>query len=478
MKKILRTFLAIGLLSIPVPIMAQRPLTLDDAIAIAFEKGLEALSEKNRLEAAQTSYRAIQLGQRPSVQMDLVLPAYAKSLNSYFDPLTGHERFFSVGNTTVEGSLSISQPIQLTNGQITFFGSLFGRNQVSEISGKTRDYFSSAYISLSQPLFGFNDRIAAAKRAKIRLDQAERDYAQARMDIIYAVTSRFYGLLKSKRSMEIMEERVGQIERSYETASNKFKAGLIAEVEAMELEVDLALSRNEMFNAKTSFEELKDDFKQFLGLGLDEPLDVTASLEFAPVQVTLEEAVRDILANRADYQNAKSDIALDELGIRELRAQNAIQASVNASYGINRNDDRFSGVFRNLLESRRITLNLSVPVFDWGRNKKLLEQAKADLRLEEIQLERMEQSILREVKSAIGDIQSAAARIRLLGKSVEVAQKSFDIKSERFANGAITSFELSQAQLKLTDTKLSVMNALIDYEIAKADLGRKTLRRY
>ena len=478
MNKTLRACLAIGLLVIPGLVLAQKPLTLDDAIAIAFERSLEVLLERNRLEEARTNFWAVQLGQRPAVRLDLVLPAYAKTLNSYFDPLTGSERFFSIGNTTLEGSLSISQPIALTNGQITFFGSLFGRNQISEISGETRDYFSSAYIGLSQPLFGFNDMKAAAQRAKIRLDQAERDHAQARMDIIFSVTSNFYSLVKSKRSVEIMEERVVQVERSYETAMNKFKAGLIAEVEAMELEVDLALSRNELFNARRGFEELKDDFRLFLGLDLDGPLDVTAELAFVPVQVTPEDAVRDLLDSRADYQNAKSDIVLEGLSVREARARNAIRASINASYGINRNDDRFSGIFRNLLESHRITLDLSVPIFDWGRNRKLVEQAKAGLQLKEVQLQRMELAILRDVKSALADLRSAEARTKLLGRSVEVAQKSFDIKTERFANGAITSFELSQAQLKLTETKLSVMNALIDYEIAKADLARKTLKEY
>jgi outer membrane protein TolC len=458
--------------------LAQRALTLEDAITIAFQKSIDVLSEKNRLEDAQANYQAVKLGQRAAVKMDFELPAYSRSLTSYFDPITGNERFFSIRNTTVEGRLSIGQPIVMTNGQISIIGSIFGRNQFSDISGKSRDYFSNLFINLSQPLFGFNTQKAVATRAKMDLDRAERDYAQARMDIIYSITSGFYNLYKSKRSMEITEEKVSQVEKSYNTALNKFKAGLIAEVEAMELEVDLAQSQNELFNAKKNYEELKDDFRLLIGLGLDEPLDVTASLAFVPVEINLEEAVKNVLEARSDYQNAKADMTLDELSINETRAQNAVQGSLIANYGINRNDDRFAGIFHNFLGSRSITMNLSIPVFDWGRSKVIVEQARANLKLKGRQLEKLEMSIVKEVKSAVSNIQSAEARIKILGKSADVAEKSFNIKLERFANGAITSFELSQAQIKLTDMKLSVMNALIDYELARADLERKTLKKY
>jgi outer membrane protein len=478
MKRVTGMLLAAFLLLAYHPASGQKVLTLDDAASIAMQNSVDALAARNRLEDAQANYRVVVLGQRLSLRLDLTVPAYTRSLASYFDPITGNEQFFSVANTTIEGQLVASQPIAATNGKLSLLGSLLGRNQISDITGTSRDYFSNLYVSLSEPLFGFNALKAEATRAKTELAKSERDYAQAEMDITYSVTAAFYGLYRAKRNMEITAEKVSQIEKSYDTALNKFKAGLIAEVEAMELEVDLAQGRNELYEAKKNYEELKDGFKLLIGLGLDEPVDVTANLAFVPAEIDPEEAIRNVLETRADYQNAKADIDLDELRIREIKDRSAIHASINASYGINRDDRTFSGVFRNLLGSRSVTVNLSVPVFDWGKNGKVVEQAKADLKLQERRLERMALAITHEVKSAISNLQTAEARIKILGKSVEVAQKSYEIKLDRFANGAITSFELSQAQMKLTDMKMSVMSALIDYELARADLERKTLKKY
>jgi len=72
-------------------------------------------------------------------------------------------------------------------------------------------------------------------------------------------------------------------------------------------------------------------------------------------------------------------------------------------------------------------------------------------------------------------IEVAESRIRVLEKSVAVAQKGYDISLQRFRNGAITRNDLTLAQQRLTSAKTNSLNALIDYKIGLADLKRRTL---
>jgi outer membrane protein TolC len=65
--------------------------------------------------------------------------------------------------------------------------------------------------------------------------------------------------------------------------------------------------------------------------------------------------------------------------------------------------------------------------------------------------------------------------VEVLSKSVELAEKSYNISKSRFDAGTITSFDLSQMQLRLTDARTNSLYALIDYKLAVADLTRKTL---
>ena len=78
----------------------------------------------------------------------------------------------------------------------------------------------------------------------------------------------------------------------------------------------------------------------------------------------------------------------------------------------------------------------------------------------------------------INKLESAKARVEVLSKSVELAQKSYNISLARFEAGTITSFDLSQMQIRLTDAKIQSLNALIDYKLALTDLNRKTLHDF
>ncbi len=457
---------------------AQQVLTIEDAISIALENSYNIQTAKQSLLGSQKNLEAFKMGLRSSVDMEFDLPRYNRSLSSQFNPVSGTEQFFSVGNTTIESRLYINHPILFTNGTISIVGSVLGRDQFSQTYGTTRDYFSNVSIRLRQPLFVYNSQLGNLERAEINFKKTERNFSQSERDIIYNVTASFYNLYKSKKSLEITEEKVKQIEVSFNTAMNKFKAGLIAEVEALQLEVDFAGSKNDLLNAKQQYEESSIEFKYLIGLNIEEKIDVSALLEFTPVELNIDEAIKTALNNRADILNAQADLELNKLSIEEIDSRKTIKAEINANYGINKNDNILENIFNNFADTRSVSFTLSVPIWDWGKNSLEVQSASANYKMAELSSENLKKQIIKEVQSAINRINSAKARVEILKKSVEVAEKSYAISLERFKSGNITSFNLSQMQLKLTDSKINNLNAIIDYKLAVADLERKTAKKY
>ncbi|MEW6194149.1 MAG: TolC family protein [Bacteroidota bacterium] len=456
----------------------QRILTLEESISIAMGESYSIKSAEQSLVSSQMNLEAIKMGLRSSVDLEFDLPRYSRSLSSQFNTTIGTEQFFEVGNTTIEGRLSITQPILFTNGTLSISGSVFGRDQFSGLTGTSRDYFSNVGIRLQQPLFVFNTQAANLDRAEINLEKTQRQYNQAEKDIIYNVTSSFYYLFRSKKNVEITKEKVAQTEISYNTAVNKFKAGLIPEVEMLQLEVDLAASKNELLNAEQLFEEAKNEFKLLIGLNLSEKIDVTADLKYLPVEINTEEAIGNALKHRSDILNVEADITLSKMNIDQVESQSTIRADITANYGINKNDEQFDNIFNNFEDTRSVVMTVSIPVWDWGKNAKEVESAEAGHNLNLLRYQNLKEQIVKEVLSAINKLNSAKARVEVLSKSVDVAVKSYEINLERFKSGNITSFDLSQMQLKLTDSKINSLNAMIDYQIALADLERKTFKEY
>jgi outer membrane protein TolC len=323
-----------------------------------------------------------------------------------------------------------------------------------------------------------NAQRTSLERAEINQEKTQRNYTQAERDLVYNVTASFFSLYKTKKSVEITEEKVKQTEESYATAVSKLHAGMIAEVEALQLEVDFAASKNELLNARQLYEESKNEFKLLIGLDLNENIDITAQLEYAPVDLTIDDEIASALNNSPGLLNAQSDLELNKLTIREVDSRKTLKAELDANYGINKDDNILANIFNNFADARSVTFTVSVPILDWGKNSLEVESATANYKLSELSLTNLKKQIVKEVRSTINRINSAKARVEILMKSVEVAEKSYSISAERFKSGAITSFDLSQMQLKLTDTKLNNLSAIIDYKIALADLERKTAKKY
>ncbi len=456
----------------------QQILTLNDALSTALNKSYAIKSAELALISSQKTLEAAKLGLMTSISMDFNIPSYARTLSNEFNPLTGTQQFFDYGYTTYQTSLNFTQPIIFTNGTFTLSGDLWKRSQFSSGQQIPTDYYSNLSLSLQQPLFTFNTLKANLNRAEINLEKAQRNYGSASRDIIYNVTAGFFQLYQARESVEIAREKVKQTQNSYTTAQNKFKAGLIAEVEALQLEVDLASSKNDLLNAERNLSEAKNNFKVLIGLKLSDSIDVSAKLEYHPINVNLTEAVNYALANRSELKNSEADIELSKMSVNEINSQGNISAMISANYGINKDDNKFREIFNQFDGSRSITFSVHVPVLDWGENSRRVEAAEANLSLDKLSYENQKEVITKEIMEVVNRINSARARVEALSKSVELAQKSFDISLQRFQSGNITSFELQQMQLRLTDAKTNSLNALIDYKLAVADLERKTLHDF
>jgi outer membrane protein len=459
-------------------IYAQRILTLEESISIALKESYNIKTAEYSLISSQKYLEAARMGLRTSVNMELDLPRYSRTLSSQFNPNSGAEEFFELGYTTFESRLRFNQPIIYTNGTFSVVGSIWQRDQFHQLRDIPTDYYTNLSLRLYQPLFTFNNQRAGMMRAEINLLKSERNYTRAEKDIVYEITASFYRLYQAKKNVEIVSEKVNQTEISYNTALNKFKAGLIAEVEALQLEVDLAASKNELLSAKRNFSEARDDFKLLIGLPLEEEIDVTAELEYKPVIVDLSLAIEFALENRTELKNAEADIELSRLNVDEVDSKGNISALLSANYGINRNDNEFRDLFHQFAQDRSVALTLQLPLIDWGRNSREVESAEAVLNQNILSYENQRLQIRKEIMQITNKIESAKARVEVLSKSVEVAQKSYDITLIRFQAGNITSFDLSQMQLRLTDAKINSLNALIDYKLAIADLSRRTMKDF
>jgi outer membrane protein len=135
-------------------------------------------------------------------------------------------------------------------------------------------------------------------------------------------------------------------------------------------------------------------------------------------------------------------------------------------------------VFRDVNTTQGAALTVTIPVFDWGSNTLQVESALYQHESAVLTLENTQQQIRQEVLDLINRLKLAESRILVLEKSIAVAQKSYDISVERFQTGTTSRNDVAQAQQRLTSAKINSLSAIIDYQVALADLKRRTLWDY
>ena len=91
----------------------------------------------------------------------------------------------------------------------------------------------------------------------------------------------------------------------------------------------------------------------------------------------------------------------------------------------------------------------------------------------ELEYERVE--ITRQVRDAVRTVEEAMNRLGIYEQNQQVVEMTYRISRMRFENGDINSQQLALEQERLAESQLAYLNSFITYQLAVADLKRKTL---
>jgi len=471
-------------------------LTLDEAISIALDKSYDIKTLEKLVEQAEQNLIAARAQYKTNVNLNFFAPQYDEGYK-LIERVEGNPVPKQQGSFQVRGVMDITQPmpwIPFGGGDLILQGEAYQLDSWSpkinnpDKYDKSNRFFNKISLIINKPLFTINDVALELRQARLNYRKQKKIFTRSELDLVYRITQQFFRLYRTIQEVKINQEDVQRQQNIYETTEKKFQSGLIAEVDAMQAEVDLIQARNSLKSSQGRMEEQLASFKQLIGLPLDEKIDLTAELEVDRVDINIEKAISYAMKNRSEIVEKEIDIENQEINIRQTDARVAIKGSLRGYYqlsGFSEDDLPWGTSTVDLIESswevlkqtpnRGVTFNLEVPLWDWGRNRAQVKAAEIQLERNKMELEDQYVTIEREVKDVIRSYYEAYDRVKMLEKSKEVSQRSFEINLERFENGDITSTELARVSDQLNQSLLSYLDAYNQYKLALADLRRKTL---
>ena len=467
-------------------------LTLDDAIVLALDDGYRARHLWLDLQDASFEMDAAKRSTRARVNLSLRAPDYLENVEAIRVP-NQLPIYNKIGMLQWFGAVSVVQPFLMTNGELSF-GSDFRQLRESvfqeqfNLAERSKRFFSTLSVQFRQPLFAPNQLKLNLERARLHLENRQRAYTSTQLDIIYEITQAFYDFYSAQRSLEIAREAMVQQEQAHELARKKYEAGLIPEVEALQMEVALSRSRNQLLQAVGRMARHSDQLKLALGLSLDDSVTVRPDLNLKTFEIDESRAISHGIRHSASLRQREIYQRLAEINLRETRAAGNVRGEFSASY----ERTGFTNAFpddastTDLLDAswtdlRRRPRNLgmeftlNVPLWDSRLNRARVSSARTRLDQRVLDLEDGRQRVVLQIRSAIARIREARDRLEVLRKSEDVALRGYEIDRARFENGNITAQDLTRTRDDLTQSRQAYLDAYIQYQLAVADLKRQTL---
>jgi outer membrane protein len=471
---------------------AEQVLNLVETIQLALDQSFSVYQLKQNFLRSSYSLEAAQRALKTQVTFDGTLPSIRQGINASLLGTPPQLYYLRNGQTNASASFNIIQQL-ITNGRITLTTSMSANDNFNELpSGarsEARSFQPSVGIRYTQPLFQYNDIKGTLRTAELSFEQLQRSYTQDELQRINTMTNQFYQLFRQQRTLELRANSFQQSEMNYQTGLRKFNAGLIAEVDMLRLEVRRGQDLDGLESAKNSHQQQQFAFNRLVGLPLETRIWVDASLDFRPITVDQVRALELAFANRSDVRSAQIALEQSEMSLESTISQGRPDLQMSLAYDLRGNStlggygpndpwgDHLKGGLDpdNRSPNTNISLTLSIPLFDWGRNAANVQRQIAQMRTQERQIEEASENLRRDVINRVNAVSSAMRRLDVLQKSVTVAQTSYDISQKRSERGEITLTDLLQAQNELDTAQNSYLDALIDFETAKASLKEITL---
>ncbi len=369
-------------------------------------------------------------------------------------------------NTDVSysGNLRMTQRLRHL-GQFTLTSAALRRDFSSNRREDFLDYSGSTRLAYERDLLAQPSEEIALKRAEHSLQSARLNFDRQRLQLEGQVIDDYYDLVQSVRELEIEEQRLAQSRANLELAQRKFEVGLIAEVEALRLQVEMLQAEATYDQAQTDIELRRDLLRETLGLNVWEPITIDTDVQYEIHPIDAQRALEIGLARRTDMKRAEIFEEINELNLAEARRRNGINATFGANVSMQGRGSEISAVSDNFERNRwGVDLQISLPLIDSGQRQANISQARIALEQSRLGREQQRRLIIQQVRDATRRVHEAERQIDLRQAALEFAQRTYDVEQSRFELGLADSQQLLQAQGNLTQARINALAAVIGYQ--------------
>jgi outer membrane protein TolC len=323
-----------------------------------------------------------------------------------------------------------------------------------------------ARLFLTQRVFDLS-AIRNYQAGKAGVHVAELQEALAREQVSSRTGLLYLEALRADRSVVAAQANVELARALLQLAQDQRNAGVATGVDVTRAQTRLAEQQVGLAQAQTDSETARLNLQRVIGLPLGSPMTLTDQLRFVEDPLpSVDAAVAQAAHDRREIQVAEEENRASQLELQSARAEHLPSLEVLGDYGSSGiTPDRFA------LPTRRVAVQLNVPIFNGGLTQGRVTAAASRERQTELSLADVRGQVEEDVRLSLTTLRTAAVQVRAADESVTLAQRELEMARDRFRAGVADNLEVITAQVSLANARVAQVNALAQHNAARLNLA-------
>lgn len=329
----------------------------------------------------------------------------------------------------------------------------------------------SAGVSASMPLV--NAQLwQSLKISDMDVELAVEKARSSKLEMVKQVKQAYFACLLAKEAFGVYKSVYENALANLEQTQRKYNAQKASELDLARAKTSLANAIPNVFDAENSVVLSLWQLKAVMGVDLSEEIDVDGTLldyddELLEVSVCMEQP--DLSGNSSLRQ---LDIQAQQLAasIKAQEYASLPSIALSFSYSINAMTNDFKFNTYRWSPYSYVGLSLQVPIFAGGKRANAVRQARVQADELAVQAQETERQLRIAIRQCLNTMDTAVKSYSSALSAVESAVKAYDIASKSYSIGKNTLTDLNDAQLALTQARLTSSQAVYNYLVAKANL--------
>ncbi len=365
-------------------------------------------------------------------------------------------------------------------------------------------------VNFTQPLLknrgGEVNRIAIMQ-ARSRLRKSEYDLRDTLLRMLTDAENAYWDVVLARENLHVSEKALELADAALKRAQRELELGAMSPLDIFQPQQVYATAEISVSQAQFLLQQRMDALRRQVGADLDpdvRKLSINLTETVLPPadtgQIDAEAAVEKALVNRPDLKSALQSLDVDDLVIKKVRNDLRPDFSLLGTYTSQGRGGTFyqrSNVFNSTGSSSILKVlpggfgdamdqmfGFGFPVYMVGVQLRLPiknRAAAADMadaiiakRRDSLAVRTTEQQIRLDVLTAVSQVESSKASVKLAQVALDFAQKRLDAEQKKYELGTSQIYFVLQAQQDLVTAQSTLVTQSVQYRRNILNLLRRT----